>query len=77
MKKCLLFFSFFFFFENFLKIFVTNQKIRHIYWEVEIMEENMRSLERKLNQIIDDELKKNIPQIDTELIMVFATVCCE
>ena len=29
------------------------------------MEENMRSLERKLNQIIDDELKKNIPQIDT------------
>lgn len=55
MKKCLLLF---FFFENFLKIFVTNQKIRHIYWEVEIMEENMRSLERKLNQIIDDELKK-------------------
>lgn len=35
------------------------------------MEENMRSLERKLNQIIDDELKKNVPQIDTELIMVF------
>ncbi len=37
------------------------------------MEENMRSLERKLNQIIDDELKKNIPQIDTELIMA----CCD
>ena len=36
MKKCLLIS-----FENFLKIFVTNQKIRHIYWEVEIMEENM------------------------------------
>ena len=68
MKKCLLIF-----FENFLEIFVTNQKIRHIYWEVEIMEENMRSLERKLNQIIDDELKKNIPQIDTELIMA----CCD
>ncbi len=37
------------------------------------MEENIRSLERKLNQIIDDELKKDVSQIDNKLIMA----CCD
>lgn len=37
------------------------------------MDENIRSLERKLNGIIDNELKKDVSQIDNDLIMA----CCD
>lgn len=37
------------------------------------MEENIRALERKLNRIIDDELEKDISQIDGDLVMA----CCD
>ncbi|HAY72669.1 MAG TPA: hypothetical protein DCY31_02270 [Ruminococcaceae bacterium] len=37
------------------------------------MKENVRSLEEKLNRIIDEELKKDVSQIDDQLVME----CCE
>lgn len=37
------------------------------------MEEDFRFLELKLNRIIDDELKKDVPQIDDDLVMA----CCD
>lgn len=37
------------------------------------MKEKVRSLEEKLNRIIDEELKKDVSQIDDQLIME----CCD